>query len=419
MLSLLAPLLIALLAILPSGCSQGPGGGTSPTPLSVAPQQQSNLARTAEGLPLVRVRVLEAQTSVRLTASADPTFSTTSDPRKARLAIAGRGTFTVAPTATGWSVGGVGVAAGVLSLHPSADGTLAVNNARYRGHLQLVPVGGGKFDVINHVDIDGYLKSVVSREMLRNWSPEAYRAQAVVARTYALYEVATNPPKLHFDVHDDERSQVYGGLNDETPASVAAVDATRGIVATYDNRIFKAYFSSTCGGIGQSAQDAFNDPYMPALAEKHPGALCADSPRYNWGPVMLTKPEVTRRLRLWGQRRNRVEASIGPVQTIAASHVNRFGRPVRYQITTSTGQRYSMMAEELRTALNTGGQGRTVWSGYMQITDNGPSFTISGKGSGHAVGMCQYCAQSLATRGYRHEDIVRYSYPGCRLVRAY
>ena len=189
---------------------------------------------------------------------------------------------------------------------------------------------------------------------------------------------------------------------------------------TFDQeRIFKAYFSACCGGVGQSAEHAFGDGRMEPLSEKHPGTLCSDSPRYTWGPNVVSKAEVSRRFRMWGKLKNRPEGNIGEIRKIVPTHQNRFGRPVRYEVTDSRGDRYSMTSEELRWAINGGGEYRTALSSFLTIGDTGSGFRVSGKGSGHGVGMCQYCAEAMAKAGKRHEEIVRYSYPGSRLVRAY
>lgn len=430
-------LAVLILILLPSGCTQG-GSSSLDAPVPSGPSPI--VTYTPAGVPVVRVRLLSDQTSVRIGASSNPGFkitppgqvknsqvaaATNTGSPESIIAMAGK-TINVRLSPTGWVLGGSPVNSGVLHLISHPDGSLSLNGKYYRGNFRLVPTSAGKFDVVNDVEIDAYLKSVVSKELLKDWHPEAFRAQAIVARTYALYEVATNSPNSHWDVYDDERSQVYGGLAAESALSIQGVEATRGIVVAYGSpgttgqeRIFKAYFSACCGGIGQSASDAFHDPLYQPLTEKNVGTLCGDSPRYQWGPVTLTKAEVTRRFKLWGADRQRSEANIATITKIQPSHQNRFGRPVRYLVTDSRGTRYSLMSEELRTALNAGSSGRTAWSGFIFIRDNGSSFTFQGRGSGHGVGMCQYCCQAMALQGRRHEEIVRFSYPGTGLVRAY
>ena len=63
-------------------------------------------------------------------------------------------------------------------------------------------------------------------------------------------------------------------------------------------KIFKAYFSSCCGGITQSATDAFGDPYIPPLSDQNVQNLCNASPRFNWGPIVIAKSELTSEVNL-------------------------------------------------------------------------------------------------------------------------
>lgn len=415
--ALLASLALAAVTVL-AGCTP-PSPDAQPVPPNVP-----TIRKTPLGIPIVRVRLLENQTAVRLTAGASPTYRVNND-APGNLQIGGRPggvSISMLPGQTGWNLGGVSLPRyGVLSLGASAPGSLAINNVTYRGGFRFVPVGAGRFDVVNDVEIDDYLRSVISKELLNPWHPEAFRAQAIVARTYALHEVATAGAGRYWDVFDDERSQVYGGVPAETAKSREAVDHTRGVVVAFgppgNEKIFKAYFSACCGGIGQNPSDAFGEPLYGPLTEKNVGSLCSASPRFNWGPFLMSKAEVTRRVKAWGIHRSRPEANIGPISRVTVAENNRFGRPVRYLLTDARSARYSITAEELRNALNT--DGRVVYSSFINVQDNGGNLVLSGHGSGHGVGMCQYCAEALAQRGRTHEEIVRFSYPGAVLIRAY
>ena len=88
-----------------------------------------------------------------------------------------------------------------------------------------------------------------------------------------------------------------------------AVEDTAGIVVAYgppgEEKIFKTYFSACCGGITQSAADAFGEAYVVPLSDQDVQGLCRQAPRFNWGPIEISKAELTRRLRLYGQRRDR------------------------------------------------------------------------------------------------------------------
>jgi peptidoglycan hydrolase-like amidase len=97
--------------------------------------------------------------------------------------------FPLSLSAQGWTAGNaqLGGVDSELVLLPENDGSVSVNGIPYRGRFRFRPVAPGKFDVINEVDVDSYHSSVVSKEMLPGWHVEAYTAQAIVARTYAIY----------------------------------------------------------------------------------------------------------------------------------------------------------------------------------------------------------------------------------------
>ncbi len=404
---------ILLLALLLAGLFL-PGGCT----------QTLTQPRLDGTVPIVRVRVFEDLTDATLTASHPPTVTVSSSSIVRRLNIAAGAPVSITYAGGSWKIGNADVGAGVLTLVPAYDGTVQINGIAHRGQYRLVPTSGNRFDVVNDVDIDGYLKSVVSKELYARWHPETYRAQAIVARTYALYESKTAPAGRHFDLHPDQRSQVYGGLAAETAKSREAVESTAGIVVAAgppgQEKIFKAYFSSACGGISQSATDAFGDRPNPVFREQSDHGLCSASPRYNWGPIVLSKAEVTRRLKAWGKTRGHPIQSLGTLERVDIE-TNPLGRPVRFYLTDSGGTRFMLRSEEMRHGINmAANDDKTLPSSFFKII-NDPTHIhfVEGHGHGHGVGLCQWGAQRRAELGTRHEDIVLAAYPGSILVRAY
>lgn len=400
--------LLLLLLGLPGGCAQ-----------------DLSQPRLDGGTPLVRVRLLDRVEQVTLTATHAPTVVASSDGVRRRLNVASNTPVRITLAGQSWKIGNADAGQGELTIVPAYDGTVSINGKAYRGQYRLVQRDGGQFDLVNDVDIDGYLKSVVSKELYSHWDVETYRAQAIVARTYALYEARTSSLAKHFDLFDDQRSQVYGGMAAETAKSQAAVDHTAGIVLAYGprghERIFKAYFSSTCGGISQSAADAFGDPWSEPLSDHVDQGLCSNAPRFNWGPITIPRTELTRRIRLWGERRQNPVARIGMVARID-SEPNRWGRPVRFYLTDDRGVRFMLRSEELRHAANTDASDdktRLPSSFFKVIADERDIRFVEGHGHGHGVGMCQWGAQRRSEMGMPHEDIALSAYPGAVLVRAY
>jgi len=386
---------------------------------------------TAAAGPRIRVRLLESVPAVRLACPQSPSVWLDSAPAGVRWPANAEVQISLASGQ--WNLGGVKLSSGVLTIRTASQQPMRINRVAYRGFFRLVPVGDDKFDAVNDVEVDDYLKGVVPVEMYPNWHLEAYKAQAVAARTFALYESRTAGASRHWDVYADARSQMYGGMDRETAQARQAVDGTAGMVLTYgpgDGKIFKAYFGSCCGGVTQAAADAFpGDPYIPPLAEQYHGPCCNQSKYFNWGPITLGKQELTRRIRLWAQRSSQAEgrtfpeATMAPLYRIDVQASNRYGRPSRVLITDARGTQYSLAAEEMRWAVNTdAAAGTTLPSSFCKINGDPNATTVTfydGHGFGHGVGMCQWCAEALAAAGHSCEQILFSAYPQAKLVRAY
>lgn len=379
-----------------------------------------------EGTPRVRVRLLAGVNRVVLTADRQTVVRDSAHARETGLVLDPSRDIALTYDGNAWRCGEWSLAnTPSLRIDPAADGAVSVNGSPYRGTYTLEAVGPNKIDVINEVDVENYLRGVLARELFADWQPEAYKAQAVIARTYALYEIRTNPPNRSWDLNPDERSQVYGGMKAETAKATAAVAATGGIVVAHGQpgreRIFKAYFSSCCGGVAASAADVFNETATPPLSAHDNGRTCAISPKYSWPAVAFSKAELTRRIRAWGTKQGRAEATLPGVRTIEVASLNAYGRPRSFVLTDVRGQQYLLTAEQMRWAINSEpNNGPTILSGYFRPVDTGDAIRLEdGHGFGHGVGACQWCMQGRALASQAWQTIVVSQYPQSVLVRAY
>jgi stage II sporulation protein D len=168
-----------------------------------------------------------------------------------------------------------------------------VRNALYRGAL-LIGASGSAMTVVNALDLEDYVRGVVSAESPSAWPVEALKAQAVAARTYAL---TTHAGGGAFDQYADTRSQVYRGVAAETPNTDAAVVATAAQVVTFGGQPVTTYFFSTSGGETEDVQNVFvgsdPKPWLKAVEDPFDNV----SPRHRWGPYRFTASQVQRKLR--------------------------------------------------------------------------------------------------------------------------
>ncbi|UCG15222.1 MAG: SpoIID/LytB domain-containing protein [Phycisphaerales bacterium] len=291
----------------------------------------------------------------------------------------------------------------------------------YAGFIRCPRRTATTMNVINVVDIERYVAGVLARELYADFQIETYRAQAVAARTYALWQMATNAHRA-YDVRATEASQVYGGIP-TGPAARKAYDAvvhTRGIVCTWTSpqgeRIFCTYYSSACGGRTQAVSDMLDVEDITPLAGGVQCNYCRIAQRrtsaYRWGPASVSKAELTRRL----ARRFPSARSIGTVDRIEVASRAKSGRPARIRVIGTNGRQKTLRAEQFRLAAGA----RVMRSSDCEIV-NGPShiqFT-HGKGFGHGVGLCQWGMEGQALLGRQAGQILKFYYPGMHLTRAY
>jgi stage II sporulation protein D len=158
----------------------------------------------------------------------------------------------------------------------TGKGVIRIGGRRYRGRLRVKNTGG--LLVTNVAAVDAYAKGVVPNEMVSSWPQAALKVQAVTARSYALATGGNGP----FDVYDDTRSQVYGGLESETTATNRAVARTSREVVRYGHQIATTYYFSTSGGETESIQFGFPGaapvPYLKGVNDPYDRS----SPLHRW-----------------------------------------------------------------------------------------------------------------------------------------
>ncbi|MEA2479046.1 MAG: hypothetical protein QOJ07_968 [Thermoleophilaceae bacterium] len=178
------------------------------------------------------------------------------------------------------------VRVGGAALNGMTDGT-------YRGGIELRPSQGGGTTVVNTVGLDDYVMGVVPGEMPSSWDPEALKAQAVAARSYAL---ATDAGGAVFDQYPDTRSQMYKGVDGEVGSTNAAVRDTAREVATYNGAVATTYFFSSSGGHTENVENVFYGsnpvPYLKGVDDPTDGI----SPRHRW-TFIYTQAELEAKLR--------------------------------------------------------------------------------------------------------------------------
>lgn len=284
------------------------------------------------------------------------------------------------------------------SLEITGSPFFAINKQVYRGSL-FITNDQKKLALINKVGLEQYLMSVVPSEVYTAWDSDALKAQAVAARTYALYEVNRNKNKA-FDVYDDIRSQVYHGVRSEHLNTSKAVLSTKGEVLTYKGRLIKSYYSSSSGGISAAGHEiGDNKPYLRPV-KAYPSL---QNPNRIW-TIEVPLNEVQKLFRM-----DRIVSISVPARTSS-------GR-IRYvRVEDQKGRVIAVRGDRFRSRLGTSYMKSTLATMYIMPSGN---LMIKGKGYGHGVGMGQWEAQELARRGASYSRILSHFYRETELKNIY
>lgn len=295
--------------------------------------------------------------------------------------------------------------AGQVWVEPSNGGLVFIGDRWYRGRTLIVPTESG-VTAVNYVDLEQYLYSVVGSEMPTSWPLEALKAQAVTARSYALYQRQTSANAV-FDVGDTTTWQVYKGIEEETNTTQAAVQQTEGQVLTYQGQIIEAVFHSSSGGHTENVEDVWVQalPYLRAVQDFDQGA-----PVYQWSETVSA------------DRLRQAISGVGNIISMVPDRTTPRGRVVTMRVTGDAGTRV-ISGAELRRALQLRSTLFSVTPVLGQVAStetvsSAPtSFVITGRGFGHGLGMSQWGAYGLALQGYNYHQIVTHYYTGATLAK--
>jgi len=286
--------------------------------------------------------------------------------------------------------------------------------------------------IVNIVNSEEYLYGVLNSEMPTHWPMEALKAQAVLARTQALYRQGTSRPHKSrgYDLCDEQHCQVYGGVAAETIRARAAVDSTRGRILAYHGKPAHTIFFSNCGGHTQSGKEAgWGDvPYWQAVSDiKSPSrpprspwelkewlqnepAVYCNIPKYMWSPELRWTRVVSAE-----DLESRMPAAkgVGRIKGITPLRRSRSGHINALKIRGVSGELVLEKEHEIRRLLGLGPLRSTLFVvETVSRKGRGPVFTFYGGGWGHGVGMCQAGAGGRAEGGASYEEILRHYYPG-------
>jgi stage II sporulation protein D len=396
-------------------------GMREPVPQPAAEHAPSDDAGGAASAPTIPVSAISAVSSSVVLSDEIRVCLTPTPTRSLRLAIdgpyelrelgsgisLGRGKrlreVDVRADADGVRIGSDRLPADEIEIVPAASPAVWVGDHQYRGRVRLLRQGDAVL-AVNVLPLEEYIAGVVDGEMPASWPEAARRAQAIVARTYALSQAGRRHPL--FDVYATTRSQMYNGfqyrsggrrLAGETEAARRVAADTAGLACLHGGELACTYYSAVCGGRTTAGLSVFRDAAeLPSV----PCEWCREASRYRW-TVRLTRPELAGRLRGLLMA---CDPGFGELKSIERTDDG---------FTLSDGRRrVTLSMAELRRALDLNSDRFDI-----EPTGDRTGFVLHGRGHGHGVGLCQWGARGQALAGRNCIEILRHYYPNADIVR--
>ncbi len=273
-------------------------------------------------------------------------------------------------------------------------GDLLVDGTHYAGNIEVWKGKSGLY-LINELPIEDYVKSVVGSEVGSSWDMEALKAQAVIARTYALFQKASNNRNSSYDLTSSVLHQVYKGNAVDARVAYAVVH-TQGQILTYDGKPIEAFYHSTSAGSTEDPAEVFGKqyPYIRPVAVN-----CDVSPYCLW-ERRIPAEEIEKSLDISGFKDIKIASYTVTKRVKAVDIIHARGV-------------LTMKATDLRKML---GWNRLPSTDFTVSQEDGMA-VFEGRGYGHGVGLCQWSALQMARDGKSYRDILSYFYPGTTLEK--
>lgn len=285
----------------------------------------------------------------------------------------------------------------------------------YDGSMSVVKAKDGSYYAVNTLDVESYLLSVVACEMSPRAPLEALKAQAIAARSHAIYLTTISQDEPYDLVAN--LSQAYNGKSKLHKNIVLAIESTRGQLLRYGNKLIPAYFHASCGGHTETVSKVwgcvksddpqFVDSNFPMTATcPH----CEKSKENKW-TFELSVATLQRTLKQAGY-------NVGESPLIRTIEKGNSGRALSLEIVSGT-EKVQILAEKFRSLVGYNQLRSTLFEVSRPAnTDGTPGDTLlfQGDGFGHGVGLCQYGAQEMAEKGSSHQNILSHYFPSSQIT---
>lgn len=286
-----------------------------------------------------------------------------------------------------------------IKFRPLSKKIFFINDIPYKGEVVILRDRNKKLLAINYLKLSDYLKGVLYNEVSHWWPMEALKAQAIAARTFAIYNCIQNQDK-EYDVTSTVASQVYRGSNSERFRTNLAINSTVNKVLIYKGEIIPSFYHACSGGYTEDSQNVWGIdlPVLNGVVDN----FSKNSPYFNWN-IEISSFDITKKFQDSGY-------NIGKILNISIINRSSSGR-IKNMYIIGAERDILITGEKFRKIMGYS----VIKSTNFKIKEKGGNYIFKGHGWGHGVGMSQWGAYYMARQGYNYEQILKYYYPGVEI----
>lgn len=285
-------------------------------------------------------------------------------------------------------------------------GLVLYKGNQYKGAFAILLSGQNLF-LINHIDLEQYVASVLPHEGWPSWSDEVNRTLCIVVRTYGIYKLLEERKIrqkksviLPYDIRSTNIHQTYKGMKDDEKYTRIAAE-TKGLILSHNGLPILAMFDSCCGGVIPAHINGIDFEKAPYLKRTYPCIYCQDCKAYKW-QVTYSVLEVENTLKKEYKRLSRLrEMRIESVDGASLVNQIKLRIPAVHEM---SGKKFKALFKKLK-------------SRCFTFEKKGQNYIFTGSGLGHHIGMCQWGANTLVKNGWGYQEVLKFYYPGATIMR--
>lgn len=282
-----------------------------------------------------------------------------------------------------------------------------IGDLSYAGTFSIVADTDRVF-LINCVELEEYVNSVLRWESWPAWPLEVQKAQAILCRTYVVRRILDARAQqgktgivVPYDIRCTNIHQTYKGTHQYHQLK-EAVESTRAVIVSHNKKPIVAMYDACCGGIVPAHIAGIDFASMPYLKRVEPCTYCKKCRVYAWSvEYPIAECEELLRTNL-GKTVKLKEFRIGRKDKAGVVHeLHVTGDDGMFHLTGRAT--YSLFKD--------------IKSYAFEVSKTSKKIIFKGTGLGHHMGLCQWGGREMIKRGKKYTDVLSFYYPGTSLMK--